>query len=46
MNDAAAQYGDSVLLADGVHPTTQGATLIANEWIKLFSVVEKNISAK
>ena len=46
MNDAAAQYGDSVLLADGVHPTTQGATLIASEWIKLFSVVEKNISAK
>lgn len=32
----AKEVGASALLNDGVHPTVAGATLIANEWLKLF----------
>lgn len=35
-NEKAKQFGASALLDDGVHPTVAGATLIADEWLKLF----------
>ena len=43
--EAAAKYGADVLLADGVHPTVQGAVLIAREWLKKFEKIEKEIQA-
>ena len=36
IDEKAKQYGEEVVLADGVHPTVYGAKLIANEWLKLF----------
>lgn len=44
-DEAAAKYGADVLLADGVHPTVQGAVLIAREWLKKFEKIEKEIQA-
>ena len=38
-----AKYGNSVMLIDGVHPTTVGATYLANEWMKAFDKLEKDI---
>ena len=38
---AAAQHGNATFLFDGVHPTVQGATLIANEWLALFDKIQK-----
>ena len=35
-DEAAAKYGVAPYLFDGVHPMIAGATLIADEWIKLF----------
>lgn len=35
-DEAAANFGAEIYLSDGVHPNVAGATLIANEWIKLF----------
>ena len=35
-NELAQKYGADVLLNDGVHPLIPGATLIADEWLKLF----------
>ena len=35
-NEAACQYGVEPFLYDGVHPMVAGATLIADEWVKLF----------
>ena len=35
-NEKAKQFGAQALLGDGVHPTIAGATLIADEWLKLF----------
>lgn len=35
-NEKAKQFGGGALLDDGVHPTVAGATLIADEWLKLF----------
>lgn len=43
IDEAAEKYGASVVLADGVHPTVQGAVVIANEWMKLFNEIEKEI---
>ncbi|MBQ9778216.1 MAG: lysophospholipase [Clostridia bacterium] len=43
LDEAAAKYGNDVLLRDGVHPTVQGATLIANEWMKKFEEIEKEM---
>ena len=40
---AAAKYGNETFLYDGVHPSVQGATLIANEWMKLFEKIEEDI---
>ena len=42
-DEAAAKYGNEVFLYDGVHPTVQGATLIAKEWMKLFEKIEEDI---
>ena len=44
LDEAAAKYGNNVLLSDGVHPTMQGATLIAGEWMKKFNEIEKEIA--
>ncbi len=35
--------GENKILIDGVHPTVQGAVVIANEWMKLFNEIEKEI---
>ncbi len=43
LDEAAAKYGNDVLLRDGVHPSVQGATLIANEWMKKFEEIEKEM---
>ena len=42
-DEAAAKYGNETFLYDGVHPTVQGATLIACEWMKLFEKIEEDI---
>ena len=42
INNAATQYGNSLILRDGVHPTVQGAVLIAKEWLKLFEKIQSN----
>ncbi len=34
--EATEKYGAEELLFDGIHPDMAGATLIANEWLKLF----------
>ena len=31
------------IFVDGVHPTVKGAVIIANEWMKLFNKIEKEI---
>ena len=41
LDEQAEKYGPSVFLADGVHPTEQGSTVIANEWLKLFESICK-----
>ena len=42
--DAAAdKYGAATFLFDGVHPTVQGATLIANEWMRTFEKIEEDM---
>ena len=38
---AAEKYGGSAFLRDGVHPSVQGAVLLANEWLKVFEQIEK-----
>ncbi len=40
---AAAKYGNETFLFDGVHPTVQGATLIANEWMQAFEKIEEDM---
>jgi lysophospholipase L1-like esterase len=40
---AAAKYGNEKFLFDGVHPSVQGATLIACEWMKLFEKIEEDM---
>ena len=42
--DAAAEkYGNETFLFDGVHPTVQGATLIAKEWMQAFAKIEEDM---
>lgn len=36
LDEAALKYGAKTYLFDGVHPDLPGATLIANEWMKVF----------
>ena len=36
-DEAAAKHGVETYLYDGVHPNVAGATLIADEWCKLFA---------
>ncbi len=43
LEKAAEIYGAEVVLPDGVHPSVQGAVVIANEWMKLFEKIEKEI---
>jgi len=43
-DEAYERYGEGVMLFDGVHPSVQGATLLANEWMKLFNKIEKEIN--
>ena len=38
-NAAAAKYSAEKYLYDGVHPAIAGATLIADEWLKLFKKI-------
>ena len=35
-DEKAKLYGEKIYLFDGVHPNVAGATLIANEWLKVF----------
>lgn len=35
-DEMAKIYGDKTFLYDGVHPSIEGSTLIANEWFKAF----------
>ncbi len=39
MDEMAALYGPRSVLRDGVHPTTLGARLIADEWLKVYHTV-------
>ena len=39
----AEKVGANVVLRDGVHPTVQGAVVIAKQWMKLFNQIEKEI---
>ncbi|MBQ7373287.1 MAG: SGNH/GDSL hydrolase family protein [Clostridia bacterium] len=41
-DDECKKVGASNLLYDGVHPTVQGATVIANEWLKGFEKLKKD----
>ena len=38
-DEAAAKFGAEHYLYDGVHPNVAGATLIADEWVKLFKSI-------
>ena len=40
MSEADRQAGEGILLIDGIHPTTDGAGLIAREWIRTFKSIE------
>ena len=42
IDEANEKYGN-IFLSDGVHPSVQGAVLIANEWIKLFNDIEHEV---
>ncbi len=37
---AAEKYGEATILSDGVHPTVQGAVIIAKEWLNLFECIK------
>lgn len=39
----AAEHGDERYLYDGVHPSIVGATFLAEEWLKCFETVKKEI---
>ena len=41
MDKAGAEYGNDVILSDGVHPTMKGAVIFGNEWLKAFEKIEK-----
>lgn len=43
IDEAAAKYGAESILFDGVHPALAGATLIANEWLKIFGKIEEHM---
>ena len=43
LDEAAERYGAQNLLIDGVHPAVQGATIIADEWQKLFDKIENEV---
>lgn len=37
LDEKSAKYNGEIYLFDGVHPNIAGATLIANEWVKIFN---------
>lgn len=37
LDEMSAKYNEEIYLFDGVHPNIAGATLIANEWMKVFN---------
>lgn len=37
LDEMSAKYNEAIYLFDGVHPNIAGATLIANEWMKVFN---------
>ena len=39
-DEAAEKYGNAKVLRDGVHPTVEGAVILANEWIKVFEKIK------
>jgi lysophospholipase L1-like esterase len=39
LEEAAEAYGEATILSDGVHPTLEGATVIANEWLRAFEAL-------
>ena len=39
LDDAAEKYGAAYILHDGVHPTVEGATVIANAWLEAFETL-------
>ena len=43
IDKASEKAGADRILSDGVHPSVKGAVVIANEWIKLFNEIEKEI---
>lgn len=43
IDKASEKAGADKILSDGVHPSVKGAVVIANEWMKLFSEIEKEI---
>ncbi|MBE5733897.1 MAG: lysophospholipase [Clostridiales bacterium] len=43
LDKVAQEVGESLVLKDGVHPTVQGAVVIAKQWMKLFNQIEKEI---
>lgn len=36
ISEATERHGEGSMLYDGVHPSVEGATLIANEWLKAY----------
>ena len=43
LDRVAEKVGETTVLKDGVHPTVEGAVIIAKQWIKLFNQIEKEI---
>jgi lysophospholipase L1-like esterase len=42
LDEAAAKYSPQAYSYDGIHPGVGGATLIANEWLKVFKKLPQN----
>jgi lysophospholipase L1-like esterase len=43
IEEAGEKYGNAQILADGVHPTMKGASIIANRWINVFEKLEREL---
>lgn len=41
LEEAAERYGEANILRDGVHPSVEGATVIANAWLDAFEAISK-----
>ena len=40
LTEAGEKHGNTAILQDGIHPTVKGASVIAEEWYKVFEKVE------